>query len=136
MQKAAFSILKYSFDKVKIDLSNFQSKDLKLNFETSGLYNETVSEFQLTFTVKAFAGDNLSDSFVEVRCVGLFKFEESTTFESIPDFFFRNSIAILFPYVRAFVSMVTIQANVPPVMLPTLNLSALETVLKQNTTTH
>jgi len=133
MQKAAFSILKYSFDKVSIDLSNYKSLDLKLQFDTSGVYVQTESVYSLVFTVKAFCSEKIDSNFIEIRCIGVFKFEEPTDFENIPDFFYRNCIAILFPYVRAFVSMVTIQANVPPVMLPTLNLSALEDVLKQNT---
>ena len=38
MQKAAFSIINYQFDKVLIDLSNHNSKDLSLSFDTSGIY--------------------------------------------------------------------------------------------------
>ena len=71
--------------------------------------------------------------FVEISCKGIFKFENVSTFEEIPEFFYRNSIAILFPYVRAYLSLVTTQANVPGIILPTLNLSNLETELKSNT---
>lgn len=63
-----------------------------------------------------------------------YQFENVNSFEEIPDFFYKNSIAILFPFVRAYVSIITIQANVPSVMLPTLNLSSLESELKENTT--
>lgn len=41
-------------------------------------------------------------------------FESARTLEDIPDYFYANSIAILFPYVRAFVSTVSLQANIPP----------------------
>ncbi|EXZ22215.1 pretranslocase subunit SecB family protein, partial [Bacteroides fragilis str. S13 L11] len=53
----------------------------------------------------------------------------------IPNFFYPNSIAILFPYVRAFVSTLTLQANIKPILLPTLNLSSLQDTLRENTTT-
>ena len=36
MQKAAFSIEKYIFDKVNIDLENYVSKDISLAFDTKG----------------------------------------------------------------------------------------------------
>lgn len=42
-------------------------------------------------------------------------------------------MAILFPYIRAFVSTVTLQANVMPILLPTVNLSSLESRLRENT---
>jgi uncharacterized membrane protein len=47
MQNAAFSIINYQFDKVQIDLNNHKSKDLKLAFETKGLYNNENSTFEL-----------------------------------------------------------------------------------------
>ncbi len=134
MQKAAFSIINYQFDKVQIDLNNHKSNDLALSFETKGLYDCENSTFELNFVVNVSNNEH-ENPFVEVSCKGIFKFENVSSFEEIPDFFYRNSIAILFPYVRAYVSLVTTQANLPGIILPTLNLSNLETELKGNTTT-
>ncbi|HAH54214.1 MAG TPA: hypothetical protein DCM02_02725 [Flavobacterium sp.] len=133
MQKAAFSIVKYQFDKVTINLSNHKSNEISLNFDTKGVYENETSTYELCFSVKAFNENNIENPFVEVECVGFFKFENVNSFEEIPDFFYRNCIAILFPFVRAYVSIITVQANVPGVMLPTLNLTSLESTLKQNT---
>lgn len=133
MQKAAFSIVTYRFDNVNICLSNHKSNELSLNFETQGVYDEKDSSYELSFIVKAFNDNNIENPFVSVQCVGVFKFENVTKFEDVPDFFYRNCIAILFPFVRAYVSIITTQANVPAIMLPTLNLSSLESVLKHNT---
>lgn len=132
MEKATFSILNYQFDKVQIDLSNHSSQDLGLNFTTSGLYEVDSSTFELQFIVKV-ANKEAQKSFVEISCKGNFKFENVNSFQEIPAFFYRNSIAILFPYVRAYLSLVTTQANVPGIILPTLNLSSLETELRNNT---
>jgi preprotein translocase subunit SecB len=134
MQKAVFSIIKYHFEKVSIDLLNNTSKEINLNFETSGLYNQANSSFDLTFSVSAFNKDTPDKVFAYVKCVGTFQFDDVNSMEEIPDFFYRNSIAILFPFVRAYVSMITTQANVPGIMLPTLNLTSLEETLKQHTT--
>lgn len=60
-------------------------------------------------------------------------FENVSSFDEIPTYFYRNAIAIIFPYVRAFISTVTLQSNIPPVILPTMNLSSLESPLKENT---
>lgn len=70
---------------------------------------------------------------ISVNCQAEFMFESARTLEDIPDYFYANSIAILFPYVRAFVSTVSLQANIPPIIIPTLNLSPLKDYLKANT---
>lgn len=134
MQKAVFSIINYQFDRVLIDLNNHTSKDLSLAFDTRGIYDAGNSSFELQFVVKV-ANKEAGNPFAEVSCKGNFKFENVATFDEIPDFFYRNSIAILFPYVRAYLSLITTQANVPGIILPTLNLSNLETELKKNTIT-
>jgi preprotein translocase subunit SecB len=135
MQEAAFSIANYQFDKVNIDLSNRESKNLSLSFDVKGLYNNEVSTYELTFVVYVFnQEESKENSFVTVRCKGTFKFENVTSIEEIPNFFYQNSIAILFPYVRAYVSLITTQANVPGIILPTLNLSDLVGELRGNTT--
>lgn len=136
MNKAAFSLVEYKFDKVSIDLEKRVSKEIEIGFEPVGVFvKNEASTFQLTFTFSAFT-KNPENPFIKIRCVALFKFEENISFEEIPDYFYTNSIAILFPFVRAFVSTITLQANLlPPIMLPTWNLASLAEPLKQNTTT-
>jgi preprotein translocase subunit SecB len=135
MQKASFSIEKYVFDKVNIDLNNNTSKDISLDFDTNGVYINEKSEFELTFSVKAFNEEKtINNPFLFIQCIGIFKFHNINSFDEIPDFFYRNCIAILFPYLRAYVSLVTTQANIPGIILPTLNLSSLESELRNKTT--
>lgn len=134
MEKALFSIQNYRFDKIYIDLENRTSDELDLDFDIKGLYDKTNSIFDLTFTIKAFTKNTVENPFIQVRCVATFLFENVTSFEQIPDFFYRNSIAILFPYIRAYVSIITMQANIAPLILPTLNLTSLEKPLRENTT--
>lgn len=134
MSNAAFSIVNYQFDKVSLDLSKNTDDELKLSFDTSGHYKQEDSTYELTFLAKVFNGDNNENAFLAIQCKGLFKFEDVATFDEIPDFFYRNSIAILFPYVRAYISLITTQANVKGIILPTLNLSHLEQELRANTT--
>jgi preprotein translocase subunit SecB len=107
---------------------------MKLSFDTSGVFDKENSTYELVFVTKVFNGEAIENAFLNIRCNGIFKFESVKTFEEIPDFFYRNSIAILFPYVRAYVSLITTQANVKGIILPTLNLSHLEEDLRKNTT--
>lgn len=133
MQNAAFSIINYQFDKVEIDLSHHKSDELSVSFDIQGVYTQEIAQYELTFSVKV--GHNDDDvAFAKVQCKGVFEFENVSNLNDIPDFFYTNSIAILFPYVRAYLSLVTTQANVPGIILPTYNLSDLKDELRKNTT--
>lgn len=130
--QAAFSIINYYFDKVSIDLTNNPDKDLSLSFAPSGIYNNESKEFELSFIVE-ISSKTKNNPFITVSCKGIYSFNNIENFESIPDFFYNNSIAILFPYLRGYVSMITTQANIPGIILPTLNLSSLGAELRANT---
>ena len=132
MQSASFSIINYQFDEVYINLHNYKEGDLGILFTTKGVFQKDKKVFELIFSV-SLQHEN-TEPFVHINCKGLFEFKNVQTIEDIPDFFYKNSIAILFPYVRAYISLVTTQANVPGIILPTYNLSSLEEKLRNNTT--
>lgn len=130
--EAAFSLEHYLFDKVYINLENYNNNEYRIDFTPSGIFNKQDKTYTLQFGFASTCEDKV-DAFVEINCVGLFKFKEIEKIEDIPPYFYRNSIAILFPFLRGFVSMVTIQANVPPILLPTMNLTSLEKPLAAST---
>lgn len=131
VSKAAFRLEKYHFSKVQINLENKTSNDLDVSFEPSGKFITNESTYELKINFKAVSNGN-KDEFVTIECVSVFRFENVQNFDEIPSYFYRNSIAIVFPYIRAFISTVTLQANFPPIVLPTMNLSSLEKPLKDN----
>lgn len=135
-QKAAFQLEKYLFNKVNIDLDNKTNEKMSVGFLPSGIFFPSQSLFELKFSFKAFFDKKGEENpYIFIECIGYFKFEDDVKeLGQIPPFFYRNAIAILFPYLRAFVSMVSLQANVSPVVLPTFNLSDLEQPLKDKTT--
>ncbi len=132
MKKAAFSLTTYRFEKVNIDFTNKTSNEINILFDPSGKFYSKNSSFELTIIFNAF-DDKPDSSFINIQCNAIFEFEKGIEFGDIPSYFYRNSIAIIFPYIRAFISTVTLQANIPPIILPTMNLSSLEEPLKNNT---
>jgi len=132
MKKAAFYLDKYSFYKIQIDFSKKLSSDLDISFDPKGVFNSKTSEFELKIAFTSKSKES-NEKFIFIECIAIFKFEDVNDFKEIPTYFYRNCIAIIFPYIRAFISTVTLQANIPPLVLPTLNLSALEQPLKENT---
>lgn len=125
------------FNHVSLNLDNIPSNaSFDLEFTPKGEYVQSEGLYNLDFIFKAWEkGEEQSNPKILVNCVASFKFKENISLAEIPNFFYPNSIAILFPYVRAFVSTLTLQANIKPILLPTLNLSSLQDILRENTTT-
>ena len=134
MDKAAFSLEVYSFNKVNLDFDENTKNELQINFKPSGLFRQTEldSLYELKIIFSATDKDS-QKNMVEIECNATFRFATRIEFNDIPSYFYANSIAILFPYIRAFISTVTLQANFPPFVLPTMNLSSLATPLRENT---
>lgn len=134
METAIFSLENYIFDKIELDVQNIKAGDsISLSFSPIGNYDQKVNIFELRFTFNASVPSK-ENPIVHVSCNAKFKFKNNITFEELPSFFFSNSIAILFPYIRAMVGTLTLQANIPPIVLPTMNLTSLSQQLKDNTT--
>lgn len=131
MDKAAFSLESYEFEKIFVDYSN-NTDDIRLDFLPSGTYFTDSGVFRLKLEFIA-SDEELEEDFVRIECNAEFEFEEPIEFDSIPRYFYTNCIAIIFPYIRAFISTLTLQANIAPVVLPTLNLSRLAGPLEENT---
>lgn len=129
-----FAFKSYTFTNVEINMGNFsETSPLDLSFAPSGIYDKSAKTFFLRFVFTATQGED-NTTIVKIVCNATFEFKESLDIDAIPEYFYPNSLAIVFPYVRAFVSSVTLQSNmVVPILIPTLNLTGLQSTLKANT---
>lgn len=132
MENAAFRINSYHFVKASLDFNVPDDATLGIEIYPSGVYHQQDGRYELDFLVKVECEESQT-VVVDVNCRAEFIFSEPIKLEEIPSFFYPNCLAIVFPYVRAFVSTITLQANVHPVMLPTLNLMGLTKELRSNT---
>lgn len=97
------------------------SQNLNVEFEQTIGVNEEEHNMRLEMTA------NISDENkvlnIKVKAQGFFEFETDLKPEE-KDIFFRTSApAILFPYVRAYITTLSSLSGVKPVILPTLNMS-------------
>lgn len=129
---AAFAFKSYTFTNVEMNMGQFSDQSpLDLSFSPSGVFDSSTNSFNLRFAFTATQGEN---AIVKIICEALFEFKEPISGTDIPDYFYPNSLAIVFPYVRSFISSVTLQANIEtPILIPTLNLTGLQSILKENT---
>ena len=116
----SYKITEFSFT----DPEDDEVEGLQLLFSPHGLYVEENSTAVVTFNFSAIYKVNEEDvSLASVVMRGLFSFKDNTTFDDIPPYFYENSIAIMFPYLRAFLSSMTQLANVKQIILPLMNLT-------------
>lgn len=135
MEKAAFSFKRYHFDDIHLCFSKIDNPELELVFNPEGVFKEKSKTFELKLQFKAILVST-QEEIISVQCIAEFNFSDDVvTVADIPEFFYANSIAIIFPYIRSFISTLTLQANYNPLVLATMNLSSLKGTLKEHTTT-
>jgi len=96
-----------------------KSGQITIDVNHSAGFNNNSKFFKITFkvSVKSEAALNLAlehDSFFEAKEIITEEFKQSS-------FTTQNAPAIAFPYVRSFISLLTLNAGLPPLMLPTYN---------------
>lgn len=130
--KAVFSFESYHFVRSFINSSLLdEAEDVSVEFSPSGQYDPSSGLFKTILLFRA-TDQNSGEEVIMVECVAEFQFKEAVSFDDLPSYFFVNSTAIIYPYIRAYVANLSLQANYPPFLLPTLNVSALGAELKVN----
>jgi len=129
IQKSSFSfegykILKSSFEKKE----NPEGKEITLGFNPKGKIYKSQSKFELEIE---FNAKDENDSFeVNIKATAFYTFK-NVHFENneISSIFLVNAPAILFPYIRAYISTLTALSGISPVLLPTVNLTGMKDAL-------
>lgn len=120
-----------------VEKSFFERKPIKKNDQPnidiipSGRLIREQKLFQLVLDVKVATVSNRFSA--EIRAVGLFHFPDDAEEITLGNFFLINAPAILFPYVRAYITSLTALSGLGSETIPTLNLTNLSDTLKNNT---
>lgn len=128
--KALFSFNRYWFDDISLSSKLFKKEDdISVNFYPKCTFYKSKRYAVLGFDF--FAKNPGSEPFLKTSCFGEFVFKDVSELKDIPEFFYANAIAILYPYLRAYISMVTQQANFGcAVVLPLSNLAGMKDIVK------
>lgn len=128
---------KFQFKGFAIKKSFFERKDgepstkFDLDFSPKGFVNRKKSHFQLHLGVKIT--DENKIFIIDIEAVADFFFNSEIESKQLNSFFYVNAPAILFPYIRAYISALTTLSGLKPLTLPTLNLTNLGKELEKNT---
>ncbi|HAH24359.1 MAG TPA: hypothetical protein DCL77_11500 [Prolixibacteraceae bacterium] len=132
-KEAAFSFVDFKIPQFSYNENNEGGSELTIGYSPSGIYNSLTGEFELKLKFIASRATNKEDVVIDLTMLAKFKFRSIIELKDIPEYFYKNAIAIAFPYLRSFISTLTLQANTKLLKIGLMNLSDLEIPLKQNT---
>lgn len=111
------------FDKIEFNRLGLPSNEkLELEFQSNITQKQEEDEFKVTIIVK---GKKPEEYMFEISLTGYFAFEteEELDAHTKKALITKNSIAILMPYLRSEVSLLTAQPGVECVVLPAFNIN-------------
>lgn len=120
--RASLQFFGYHVDKMVFNAKpNFNSEDTQIELQPS--FSRTIQqinadEYEVTIGVEL--KQNNLPFIAELAITGKFKYDGSLDADKMLKI---NAVAIMYPYVRATLSMMTTLAAVPPVIIPTINLA-------------
>ncbi len=95
----------------------------------------TISEIDKTFEIQLEIFLNSEDGLeISVKMVGLFEFREVVKSDNLSNYFYVNAPAIIFPYLRSYISALTALSGCNTIILPPMNIMSLGKDLERNTT--
>lgn len=126
----------FKFDKYIIRHSNFsieqekglKSDDLSLEITPKGI--KYPNKFILTLEVEIKDDNNKFK--LNILVDGYFSFRENIPTDEMSDYFIVNAPAIIFPYIRSYITILTSLSGIGTMNLPLLNLTKLSNELASN----
>lgn len=130
MDNSFFQFDSFIIQKSVFELNqNLEVGELSVGFKSAGKLDFEKGKFNLELGI--FISDSTEALKIEIDSVGFFNFENLDR-DSLSNFLFVNAPAILFPYLRAYISSLTTLSGIRPIVLPTLNLTSLREDLESN----
>jgi preprotein translocase subunit SecB len=126
--KSSFQFKGYKVARTLIEIQSGNANELTVNFEPKGTLNNVDNIFNLFLHVNVFDKDKMVN--IELEFIGEYTF--TTKDENFNNFLFVNAPAILFPYIRSYITALTSLSGISPITLPTMNLSGLKEKLSKN----
>lgn len=127
---------KFQFKGFRIEKSliNILEPNPEGNFDIKFTPKGEISKSKSTFILKLeiYITNKTKTIEVDVLAIADFYFEDIED-EKKEAYFFLNGPALLFPYIRAYISTLSTLSGIKSIILPTLNLVGLRSGLKKNT---
>lgn len=119
--KSSLRFIDYIVDEISFKNKYVEGEDFNIDFsiDTDVVFKDE-NNFILKLSMNIFKDQEQAPFEMNVSVIGIFEVDNIE--ENLKkEFAEKNSVAILFPYVRALVSNYTAVANVTPLILPPIN---------------
>lgn len=132
---AEFTLAAYRITEVVLkNFKNSSETQLYISFDPKGEYTRSTRTYTVSLGVFVHTGEG-GEIILSVTMEFDYLFMEGSSLETVKENFYSNFIAIGFPYLRAYISLITSQSqNAFAIILPLLNLIKEAEPLKNNTT--
>lgn len=111
-------------EKIEITESTFRKKDFSLDELELGVRVEhsveNIGKDEYEIVLNTTVSDENENVYVNVRGKAIFRTQQKNM-----DMLEKNTIAIIFPYIRSYISIITTQPGMPPIVLPAMNIIAM-----------
>ena len=120
----------YKITHSELNISGEQSENTEYSIGINAKGKAETDNFILTLDVSISSNDNSIDANVVVE--GTFNFNKEISKEILNSLFCANAPAIMFPYVRAYISTLTALSGIDTVVIPTLAMTPLGEEIKES----
>lgn len=126
MAESAFQFIGYRISEIKCKISDdFNPKDLEILQSVDIQQNYDNERGRFVEVIMDVSVKDEDDSFVFfIRMKGGFLGTEEMPQDVFEKFSTVNAPAIMYPFIRSIITNYTAQANIPPIILPTINFAS------------
>lgn len=102
-----------------------ESQEYNTSFQIEYAINSE-DETKVKVTIDTIVANEPNSIVLNLQTVGIFKIDKVNTDETTYDHLIKaNTVAIIFPFIRSQISLLTSQPGMMPIMLPPININAL-----------
>jgi len=127
LQKYIIEAIEYKISPGIEALNNDEQFNMDINI-SQNLHNDNENRIATLKLGCQIGNNNLDDNFpffLKVELVGIFSYDTDLSEDQCTRMLNVNGTAILFPYLRSLISMITTLCSIPPVIIPTINIGKL-----------
>lgn len=119
-------IIKESYIKIE---PNTKASSIDIKIEPKGIIDEEKKIFEIQLDISLKSDDDLK---VIVTILGTFEFKEVEIKDNLRNYFYVNAPAIIFPYLRSYISALTALSGCNTIIIPPMNMTSLGKKLEEN----
>jgi preprotein translocase subunit SecB len=133
VKDSAFKLEQFVVRESHIVRNPSKQGDISVAMNPSGIVDPEAKLFHLYLDVEL--KDENDSLKINIAVLGIFKFRQNVKLETLENYFYVNAPAIMFPYVRSYISALTSLSGLNVINLPLLNMTSMGAELKANTKT-